>query len=341
MKALVKTEVGKGMDGLGIMDIPKPVPKKNELLIKIMATGICGTDLHIMEDGYPHSVPVALGHEFTGVVEEAGEETSGFEVGDQVIVNNIIGCGHCHYCKKGDYVFCNEKRSIGINLNGGMAEYTVAPFDHCMKVPESMRGKDLPALSEPIACCVCGVLEQTDIKPGDKVLITGPGFMGLMCNQLAKLCGAYTIISGTPADKARLELALKQGADRVVDNGDDLKKVVEEVTDGGVDIVLECSGSPYAIPGALDAIRKQGAWTQVGMYGKDVTVAMDTINRKELDFKGTFATANSTWEKLVKLYELDKLQLDDYVSARIPLENWKEGFEMFQRKEGIKLFLVP
>ena len=323
------------------MDIPKPVPKKNELLIKIMATGICGTDLHIMEDGYPHSVPVALGHEFTGVVEEAGEETSGFEVGDQVIVNNIIGCGHCHYCKKGDYVFCNEKRSIGINLNGGMAEYTVAPFDHCMKVPESMRGKDLPALSEPIACCVRGVLEQTDIKPGDKVLITGPGFMGLMCNQLAKLCGAYTIISGTPADKARLELALKQGADRVVDNGDDLKKVVEEVTDGGVDIVLECSGSPYAIPGALDAIRKQGAWTQVGMYGKDVTVAMDTINRKELDFKGTFATANSTWEKLVKLYELDKLQLDDYVSARIPLENWKEGFEMFQRKEGIKLFLVP
>ena len=134
------------MDGLGIMDIPKPVPKKNELLIKIMATGICGTDLHIMEDGYPHSVPVALGHEFTGVVEEAGEETSGFEVGDQVIVNNIIGCGHCHYCKKGDYVFCNEKRSIGINLNGGMAEYTVAPFDHCMKVPESMKGKDLPAL---------------------------------------------------------------------------------------------------------------------------------------------------------------------------------------------------
>ena len=184
-------------------------------------------------------------------------------------------------------------------------------------------------------------INEITLGPGDKVLITGPGFMGLMCNQLAKLCGAYTIISGTPADKARLELALKQGADRVVDNGDDLKKVVEEVTDGGVDIVLECSGSPYAIPGALDAIRKQGAWTQVGMYGKDVTVAMDTINRKELDFKGTFATANSTWEKLVKLYELDKLQLDDYVSARIPLENWKEGFEMFQRKEGIKLFLVP
>ena len=104
---------------------------------------------------------------------------------------------------------------------------------------------------------VRGVLEQTDIKPGDKVLITGPGFMGLMCNQLAKLCGAYTIISGTPADKARLELALKQGADRVVDNGDDLKKVVEEVTDGGVDIVLECS-KPICNSRALDAILETG-----------------------------------------------------------------------------------
>lgn len=341
MKALVKKEVGKGWDGLELMDIPKPVPKKNELLIKIMATGICGTDLHIMEDGYPHSVPVALGHEFTGVVEEVGEETSGFKPGDQVIVNNIIGCGHCHYCKKGDYVFCTEKKSIGINLNGGMAEYVVAPFDHAMLVPPAMQGKDIPALSEPIACCVRAVLEQTEILPGDKVLITGPGFMGLMCSQLAKLRGATVIISGTPADKARMELAKKQGADYVADNFDDLKKIVEEVTDNGVDVVLECSGSPYAIPGALELIRKQGKWTQVGMFGKDVTIALDTINRKEIDFNGTFATANSTWEKLVKLYADDVLQLDDFVSARIPLENWREGFEMFLRKEGIKLFLVP
>ena len=175
-------------------------------MVKVMAVGICGTDIHIMEDAYPHTVPVVLGHEFTGVVEEMGAATKGFDVGDQVIVHNILGCGNCHYCKKGDYVFCNEKQSIGVNLNGGMAEYVVVPYDHAMIVPESMKGKDIPALSEPLACCVRGVLEQTKIQPGDKVLVTGPGVIGLLCAQLAKLCGAYVIISGTKVDAKRLEL---------------------------------------------------------------------------------------------------------------------------------------
>lgn len=341
MKALMKKEVGKGMDGIVLCDIPKPKPKKNELLVKVMATGICGTDLHIMEDGYPHSVPVVLGHEFTGTIEEMGEDAVGFSVGDQVIVHNIIGCGHCHYCMKGDYVFCEEKQSIGVNLNGGMAEYVVVPYDHAMRVPESMKGKDIPALSEPLACCVRGVLEQTKILPGDKVLVTGPGVIGLMCAQLAKLCGAYVIVSGTAVDEKRLMLAKKQGADQIADNPENLKKIVESCTEYGVDVVLECSGSAGAMAGALELIRKQGRFTQVGMYGKPIQVEMDTINRKEIDFNGTFATAHSSWEKLLKLYETDKLQLDELVSVRLPLTEWKKGFEMFLRKEGNKIFLVP
>lgn len=341
MKALMKKETGKGMEGIVLCDIPKPVPKDNELLVKVMAVGICGTDIHIMEDSYPHTVPVALGHEFTGVVEEMGKAAKGFVQGDQVIVHNIIGCGHCHYCKKGDYVFCNEKQSIGVNLNGGMAEYVVVPYDHAMVVPESMKGKDIPALSEPLACCVRGVLEQTTILPGDKVLVTGPGVIGLLCAQLAKLCGAYVIISGTSVDKNRLELAKKQGADQIADNPEDLKKIVESVTEYGVDVVLECSGSGGAMAGALNLIRKQGRYTQVGMFGKSIQVDMDTINRKEIEFHGTFATAASSWEKLLRLYDGDALQLDDLVSARLPLSEWKKGFEMFQRREGNKIFLIP
>ncbi len=341
MKALMKRETGKGMDGMVLCDIPKPEPKKNELLIKVLATGICGTDIHIMEDSYPHTVPVVLGHEFTGVVEAMGSEVKGFSEGDQVIVHNIIGCGACHYCMKGDYVFCNEKQSIGVNLNGGMAEYVVAPYDHAMVVPESMKGTDIPALSEPLACCVRGVLEQTRIQPGDKVLVTGPGVIGLMCAQLAKLCGAFVIVSGTPMDAERLKLAKKQGADAVADHPEELKRVVESCTENGVDVVLECSGNARAMAGALELVRKQGRYTQVGMYGKEIFVEMDTICRKELEFHGTFATAHSTWEKLLKLYEQGNLQLDDLVSVRLPLSQWKKGFEMFQRKEGNKIFLVP
>lgn len=341
MKALMKKKVGEGMGGLEYCDIPKPIPKENELLVKVMATGICGTDIHIMEDAYPHTVPVVLGHEFTGVVEEMGSDTKGFVVGDQVIVHNIIGCGNCHYCKKGDYVFCEEKQSIGVNLNGGMAEYVVVPYDHAMLVPAAMVGKDSPALSEPIACCVRGVLEKTNIKPGDTVLVTGPGVIGLVCAQLAKLCGAFVIVSGTPVDEKRLELAKKQGADEVADSPEKLKEIVDKYTENGVDVVLECSGSGGAMAGALQLIRKQGRYTQVGMFGRNINIDMDTICRKELNMNGTFATTHSTWEKLLDLYAIDALQMDVLISARIPLADWKKGFEMFQKKEGNKIFLIP
>ncbi|SCI18133.1 L-threonine 3-dehydrogenase [uncultured Roseburia sp.] len=341
MKALMKKEAGRGMDGIVLCDIPKPEPESRELLIKVMAAGICGTDIHIMEDAYPHSVPVVLGHEFTGIVEKMGKDVKGFSIGDQVIVHNIIGCGHCHYCMKGDYVFCSEKQSIGVNLNGGMAEYVTAPYDHAMVVPESMKGKDIPALSEPLACCVRGVLEQTKIGPGDKVLVTGPGVIGLLCAQLAKLCGAYVIVSGTGLDKERLKLAKKQGADQTADQPDTLKEIVASCTEQGVDVVLECSGSAGAMAGALELIRKQGRYTQVGMFGKNISVDMDTICRKEIEFHGTFATAHSTWEKLLKLYQQDNLQLEELVSQRLPLSEWKKGFEMFQKKEGNKIFLIP
>ncbi len=342
MKALLKKEVGRGMEGIELCEIPKPTPKENELLIKVMATGICGTDIHIMEDAYPHTVPVVLGHEFTGVVESMGEKARGFQAGDQVIVHNIIGCGTCHYCMKGDYVFCEDKQSIGVNLNGGMAEYVVAPYDHAMVVPTSMRGKDYPALSEPLACCVRGVLEKTVIEPGDKVLVTGPGVIGLMCAQLAKLCGAWVAVSGTAVDRERLELAKKIGADAVAESAEELAQIVRENTAGGVDVVLECSGNVHAMAGALELVRKQGRFTQVGMYGRPISVEMDTICRKELDFNSTFATAHSSWERLLKLYETDCLDLENLVSIRLPLSEWKRGFEMFVNKEANgKIFLIP
>lgn len=342
MKALIKKEVGKGVDGIELCDVPKPQPEKKDLLIKVMACGICGTDIHIMEDSYLHTVPVTLGHEFTGVVESMGEDVTGFKKGDQVIVHNIIGCGTCHYCMKGDYVFCKDKQSIGVNLDGGMAEYVLAPYDHAMLVPESMKGKDYPALSEPLACCVRGVLEKTVIEPGDKVLVTGPGVIGLMCAQLAKHCGAWVVISGTPADKERLLLAKKMGIDATAESSEELAKIIEENTDGGVDVVLECSGNGRAMTGALELIRKQGRFTQVGMYGREVNIDLDTITRKELSYNCTFATAHSSWERLLKLYEQNSLNLDEFVSARLPLADWKRGFEMFMNKEvNGKIFLIP
>ena len=341
MNALLKQGHGLGMDGVSLVDIPKPQPKANEVLIKVMACGICGTDLHIINEEYDHTSPVVLGHEFTGTIAEMGENVSGFELGDQVIVNNINGCGHCHYCKKGDYQMCLEKKSIGINLNGGMAEYVVAPFDHVLKVPANMVGSDAPALSEPLTCCVRAVVDHAEIEAGDKVLISGPGAIGQLCLQLAKMQGAFCVVSGMPADQARLELAKKHGADVIINDTKELIKWTAENTEFGFDVVLECSGAGPALTTAIDLVRKQGQLMQVGVFGKPVTVELDKLWKKEIRHWSSFATGASSWEKLQKIYAMDVLELEDLISARFPLADYKKAFEMVERKEGYKIFLIP
>lgn len=341
MKALVKQGHGLGMEGVVLADLPKPVPKENEVLIKVMACGICGTDLHIIADEYAHTPPIVLGHEFTGVIEACGGAVKGLETGDQVIVNNINGCGSCHYCRQGDYQMCLEKASIGINLNGGMAEYVTAPGDHVFKVPDAMKGSDIPALSEPVACCVRAVIDHTDIKPGDTVLVTGPGAIGQICAQLAKLCGAYVIVSGTKVDEARLELAKRLGADATASDAARLAEMVRQRMEYGVDVVLECSGAAPALNQAFEFVRKEGQVTQVGVFGKPVTVDLDKMWKKEIRYRSGFATGASSWEKLQKIYAMNALNLEALISTRMPLENYKEAFAMVERKEGYKVFLVP
>ncbi|QNM10006.1 zinc-dependent alcohol dehydrogenase [Wansuia hejianensis] len=341
MKALVKQGHGLGMEGVVLADLPKPVPKENEVLIKVMACGICGTDLHIIADEYAHTPPIVLGHEFTGVIEACGGAVKGLETGDQVIVNNINGCGSCHYCRQGDYQMCLEKASIGINLNGGMAEYVTAPGDHVFKVPDAMKGSDIPALSEPVACCVRAVIDHTDIKPGDTVLVTGPGAIGQICAQLAKLCGAYVIVSGTKVDEARLELAKRLGADATASDAARLAEMVRQRTEYGVDVVLECSGAAPALNQAFELVRKEGQVTQVGVFGKPVMVDLDKMWKKEIRYRSGFATGASSWEKLQKIYAMNALNLEALISTRMPLENYKEAFAMVERKEGYKVFLVP
>ena len=180
MKALRK--LGKGAESVQLCEVEKPIPGPNDLLVKVMAAGICGTDLHILAEEYSHSVPVTLGHEYTGVVEQVGSGVTDFQVGDQVIsVSIAYSCGTCHYCRKGDPVHCTQKASIGVNVDGAMAEYMVIPADSAMKVPEQYKGSDILALSEPIACCIRAVLEKSEIHAGDVAVVSGPGIIGLLC----------------------------------------------------------------------------------------------------------------------------------------------------------------
>ena len=340
MKALVKT--GKGRESVRLLDVPIPTPGDGEVLIKVMACGICGTDEHIMHDAYLHTIPVILGHEFTGIVTKTGPNVDNLAVGDQVVALSAQkSCGGCKYCRMGDYVHCTQKKSIGIDLGGGMAEYIVTTARRTFKVPDSFIGKDILAITEPLACCVRAVLEKSHIHAGDVVVVSGPGVIGLLCMQLAKLCGAFVIVTGTPADKARLELAKRLGADVVNEEPSRVLDIVQAYAPDGADHVLECSGAAPSLKTALECVRKEGSLTQVGMYGKNVDVPMDTVVRKELKITAGFSQAMSTWELALKIIGQDVLKLEELVSARMRLEDWEKAFDLFESKTENKIFLIP
>lgn len=340
MKALVKT--GTGRESVKLMDVPVPEPKDDEVQIRVMACGICGTDVHIMNEEYKHTVPVILGHEFTGTVTKIGRDVKGFAEGDQVVALSAQRtCCTCRYCMKGDFVHCTEKQSIGIDVPGGMAEYLCTTASRTFKVPDNYKGKDAVCLTEPLACCARAVLENSRIHAGDVVLVAGPGVIGMLCAQLAKQCGAKVIMTGVPADAERLKFAKQLGVDVTNDDPAKLMEIVATHTDGGVDHVLECSGNGRSVASALEAVRKEGSYTQVGMFGGPIEFDMNTVVRKELKITAGFSQAASTWRLSLTLLEQNRIDLESLISVRMPLSDWEKGFDLFDKKTTNKIVFIP
>jgi len=199
MKALVKT--AKGVGNVEIKNVPEPIPGPGQVKILVKAAGICGTDLHIYNDEYPSIPPVILGHEIAGEIVECGKGVSVCEVGERVTTRTFTKtCGRCRYCNTGKDNLCPERLLIGSGVNGGFAKYLIVPEKNIFYLPQNV-SYATGALTEPLACCVHAVLEVTHIYVGGKVLIIGPGTMGILSSQIVKSLGGYVVIIGTDSDK--------------------------------------------------------------------------------------------------------------------------------------------
>lgn len=343
MKALVKYAKGNG--NMEIRDVPEPKPGPGQVKIEVKAAGICGSDLHIYHDdiAIPLNPPVVTGHEFCGVVVEVGEGVTAWKPGDRVTSETAFSfCGKCHYCITGYYNLCNERRTLGYWYNGAFAKYTVVPQERVHVLSDSIDFIS-GALLEPLACVTHAVLELTTITVGDVVLVVGPGAIGLATLQVAKAQGATVVVSGTSIDKERLEMAKKLGADYTINvQEEDLQKFIWELTKGrGVDVVLECSGVARAADDALKVIKKQGQFTQIGLFGKPITIDFERICFKELKVTGSLGSRWTSWEKAIQLVEQGKVRTKPLVSHEMPITEWEKAFRMFENKEGLKLVLIP
>ena len=343
MKALVKFAPGPG--NMEIRDVPVPVPMPGQVLIEVREAGICGSDLHIYHSdiAIPLRPPVVTGHEFSGVIAGLGQGVTGYSVGDRVVSETAFEyCGTCSYCIDGFYNLCNSRRTLGYWFDGVFARFTVVPAARLLKIPDSV-SFTAAAMMEPLACVVHAAEDCGRICPGDRVLVSGPGSIGLMALQVALAAGARVLVSGTAIDADRLKMALQLGAERIVCvPGESLEEAVAEFTGGaGVDAVLECSGAARAIDAALPLVKKRGYFTQIGLPGRKIEFDIEKVCYRELHFSGSLGSRRASWVRGLELVSSGAVKLEPLVTSKRPITEWQAAFESFEKKEGIKLFLMP
>lgn len=343
MLALVKTAAGPGH--LELKDVPKPHPGAAQVLIAVEAAGICASDLHIRDWDIQLNLkpPVVIGHEFAGHIVEIGKEVRGTKEGQRVTSETAFSvCGHCIPCHSGEYNACAKKELIGYVHDGCFTHHVVVPVERIHAVPDGVELVDA-AMSEPLAAVVRGVLELTVIRPGDLVVVAGPGTIGLLALQVARTAGARILVLGARGDDDRLRLAIDLGAERAlnVQESDPLSVTREMGQPEGADVYLECSGSAAAVRMGLELTRRRGQFTQIGLPRQPLTLDFSLIAYKELVVRGSLGQRWSAWCRALSLLESGQVKVRPLITHQLPLAEWERAFEMFERREGLKIMLRP
>jgi L-iditol 2-dehydrogenase len=346
MKALRKTAKGKGL--VRLEDVPVPKIGPAEVLIEIKAAGICGTDLHIYDDEFPYWPPVTLGHEFAGVVAEAGPEVKGWKAGDRVVGEpHTLACGTCWLCLAGHRQLCPSKRSPGWGIDGCFAKFMRFPNPSLLhRLPDDL-DFETAALIEPAANVVTDVLERARVEPGDVVAVVGPGPIGLLAAVAAKASGASLVVTGgTNADEeARLPIARKMPSiDRVINvEKEKAASILADLTKGrGADVVVEASGTEGGIALAFDLVRKMGRVAAIGLTGQDkISFPYDAAMSKAVSYFFNLSTSHSSWEKAIRLVQSKKDEVRYLITHWGPLDRWEKFFAALGQKKGLKGVFLP
>ncbi len=340
MKALAK--VKSGYDNMKLVEMEEPKVYGDRVKIKVAYSGICGSDLHSFKGEYNKKIPVVLGHEFSGVVVEVGENVRKIKVGDRVTSETTFEtCGTCIYCQTKDYNLCSSREGIGTQIDGSFSEYVLTREESVHILPDNVSLLSA-SLTEPLACCVHSALEKTTIFRDDKVLIFGPGPIGILLAQVVKSQGAYVILAGIGKDESRLEFSKKVGVDRIVNlEEENLEEVIMELTNGyGADKVFDCSGVIQAVNQGLKLTKKKGVFVQVGLFAKASNeLDEEAIIQREIEYIGSRSQKPTSWVKALELLRDGKVDTEIMVTKMVDLENWREGFDASLKGEEMKVVI--
>jgi len=310
-----------GVNEIEARDVEVDKIQDGEILVKVEAAGICGSDRHILHGTYPANYPVILGHEFSGIIEEA-PAPSNFKVGTRVNVNPNIACKECKYCKMGIVNLCANNIALGVNRNGGLANFVAVPETQLFELPLSLDPR-FGAFCEPLACCIQGI-KLAQIKTGDSVAIIGGGIIGLLMVQLAKLAGADVVMLST-RQKFRREIAETLGATHSVDptglNSNDKYIGLSGVAPGGFDVVIECAGVKETLKQSLEISRSGGTVILFGVMAQDVKFEISPFDIlvRQLRIQGTF-TGSKVHGMAAKMVSEGTLNFEPLITHQISLD---------------------
>lgn len=328
---------------MNIVKIPIPNLTPDEVLIKVLYTGICGSDIHAFKGEYNKVIPLTLGHEFVGEIVEIGEAVQTFQIGDQIVSETTYTtCGSCSHCLNHEYNLCSKRKGIGTQVDGSFAEFVLSKAARCHLVPKNVDLR-VAAITEPLACCIHAAIEKTKVEPGEKIAVFGPGPIGTMLALVLQALGAEIILIGIEKDHSRLNQAKDMKISHVINSSQtDLESYINGLAPEGVDQVFECAGSPIALEQAMTILKKKGRLIQEGLFATEkIPINVDLLIHKELEYIGSRTQKPSSWETALRWLEEDKIDLLPLISNVFPLEEWFHAFELAMDGNEMKVLLQP
>jgi len=343
MKALLLSQYNQ----LDIADLPAPVPGEDEILVRVAACGICGSDVHGYDGTSGRRIPpIVMGHEAAGVVASVGAGVSKFKPGDRVTFDSTVYCGQCEFCLRGEINLCNNRQVVGVSCGdyrraGAFAEYVVVPQRICYHLPEGLEFQEA-AMLEAVSVALHAV-RVSEMKGGETALVIGAGMIGLLTLQAAKAAGASKVLIAD-IDPTRLQTAQSIGADEtlLLSGGELVKEILRRTGGKGVDLVLEAVGREETIAASISSVRKGGTVTLIGNISPEVKIPLQVVVSRQIRLQGSCASSGE-YPQAMELLATGKIKVKPLITAVAPLSDGPRWFARLHAGEPnlMKVVLDP
>lgn len=322
-----------------LREVPIPAIGRDDILLQVAAVGVCGSDLHMWsgDHGWKVNYPCVLGHEFAGHVAEVGSDVAGFQPGDRVVSETAAVIDPNNpMSRRGLYNLDPTRRGYGAAVDGAMTRFVRVPQRIVHKVPAGL-AFERAALTEPCAVAYNATVVNADIAPGDRIVVLGPGPIGILCAALARLRGAEVAVVGLEKDRPRLRVAERYGCTSLLGDAQEWSREADGL---GADGVIDATGVSPALQVALDLVRPAGWISKVGWGPQPCGFSLDALVQKNVRLQGSFSHNWPIWERILRLLATNQLDLTPVVGGLWKLEDWQTAFRTMHSGEIVKAVLV-